>query len=616
MTTPHPRRRVLGGMTAAWGLAVRAAPRHLVLKLVVTAVSAALPVVAAWLTKLVLDNVTHPAANPDHRHTVWLAVALAAVGAVSAAVPHLAGYVRSELGRRITVLAEDRLYRAVCHFPGLGRFEDPRFLDRLRLAEQAGAGTPGHLVETNLSSASAVLTAGGFLGTLFVLSPPMALVVVVAALPTLGAELHLSRRRAAMLWRIGPVERRRLFYSALLTDPRAAKEVRLFGLADFFRRLMAAELRVVNAAQRGNDATESSAQSALAVLSAGVAGAGLVWAVLAAARGELTAGDVAIFVAAVAGVQSTLGQLVQAIASAHQHLLLFDHYRYVLHAPPELRLPALPAPAPLLSRGIEFRDVWFRYSPDHEWVLRGVDLVIPHGQTIGLVGLNGAGKSTLVKLLCRLYDPVRGEIRWDGVDLRDIAPDALRQRIGAVFQDYMTYDLTARENIGIGNLGELHDQTRIEAAAVRAGVHDLITALPHGYRTLLSRSFLPDPDDEEAGAGVTLSGGQWQRMALARAFLRDNRDLLILDEPSSGLDAMAEAEIHTMIKSHRSGRTSLLVSHRLGALRDADRLVVIDGGVVTEQGSHTELMAWGGRYAQLFDLQASGYAERSAVSNG
>lgn len=616
MTAPHPRRRVLGGMAAAWGLAVRAAPRHLVLKLVVTAVSATLPVVVAWLTKLVLDNVTDPAANPDHRRTVWLAVALAAVGAVGAAIPHLAGYVQSELGRRVTVLSEDRLYRAVCGFPGLGRFEDPRFLDRLRLGEQAGSGTPGHLVETTLGSAGAVVTTAGFLGTLYLLSPPMALVVVAAALPTLGAELHLSRRRAAMLWRIGPVERRRLFYSALLTDPRAAKEVRLFGLADFFRRLMAAELRVVNAAQRGNDAAESSVQSALAVVSAGVAGAGLVWAVLAAARGDLTAGDVAILVAAVAGVQSTLGHLVQAIAVSHQHLLLFDHYRYVLDAPPELRLPALPAPAPRLSRGIEFRDVWFRYSPDHEWVLRGVDLVIPHGQTIGLVGLNGAGKSTLVKLLCRLYDPVRGAIRWDGVDLRDIAPDALRQRVGAVFQDYMTYDLTAGENIGIGNLDALHDQTRIEAAAVLAGVHDVVTALPRGYATLLSRSFLSDPDDEGAEAGVTLSGGQWQRMALARAFLRDERDLLILDEPSSGLDAMAEAEIHTMIKAHRSGRTSLLVSHRLGALRDADRLVVIDGGIVTEQGSHAELIARGGRYAQLFDLQASGYAERPAVSTG
>lgn len=321
-----------------------------------------------------------------------------------------------------------------------------------------------------------------------------------------------------------------------------------------------------------------------------------------------------LLVAAIAAVQGGISTLVNTMMSTHQDLSMFDHYLAVVDTPPDLPVRVSATPALPLRRGIQIEDVWFRYAPEHPWILRGVSFTIDHGHAVGLVGRNGAGKSTLVKLLCRMYDPERGAIRWDGVDLRDLEPAEIRGRIGAVFQDYMAYDLTVAENIGLGDLARQEDRGAIEQAAGKAGIHEELAGLPRGYDTMLTRMFFTGSEVEESqsgeaepGAGVVLSGGQWQRLALARALLRDQRDLLILDEPSSGLDAEAEYEIHHTLRGYRRGRTSLLISHRLGAIRDADKLVVLDQGTVAEQGTHTELVAAGGVYAGLFRLQASGY---------
>lgn len=315
---------------------------------------------------------------------------------------------------------------------------------------------------------------------------------------------------------------------------------------------------------------------------------------MAAARaGRLSVGDVTIFVAAIVGVQGALASLATAFARTHQALLLFGHYTAVVEAGPDLPVPREPRTLPALRHGIELKDVWFRYSDDHPWVLRGIDLFLPYGTSLALVGLNGAGKSTLIKLLCRFYDPTRGAVLWDGVDLRDTEPAELRSRLGAVFQDYMNYDMTATENIALGDIFARPDHARIATAAARAGIAPQLAALPYGYDTLLSRIFFAGTDRDDPETGVVLSGGQWQRLALARAFLRDRRDLMILDEPSSGLDAEAETEIHSSLKRHRSGRTSLLISHRLGAVREADAIAVLREGRIAELGSHDALMAAG-----------------------
>jgi len=279
-------------------------------------------------------------------------------------------------------------------------------------------------------------------------------------------------------------------------------------------------------------------------------------------------------------------------------------------------------PPPALRHGVVFEDVWFRYGADGPWVLRGVDLELPYGLAVGLVGINGAGKSTLVKLLCRFYDPQRGRILWDGVDLRELSTVELRRRIGVTFQDFMTYELTAAENVALGAVELLDapdrdaaphtgpDLGRIRAAAARADVDTTLQALPRGYRTLLSRTFADDGEQ----SGVQLSGGQWQRVALARSLLREDAELLILDEPSSGLDALAERRVHQALRDYRVGRTSLLISHRLAALREADLIVVLADGRVAERGSHTELMDREGRYAELFSAQAEGYDSARTVA--
>ncbi|MCA2222746.1 ABC transporter ATP-binding protein [Nonomuraea aurantiaca] len=586
----------------ALSLTWRSAPGGVTGYVFLTLAEAAAPIATVWLTKSVIDRLTTP-----NEAVAGLALGLAAAGLAAAALPGIGRYLRAQTGRLARADAIDRLFAAAERQVGLRRFEDPVFLDRLRLAQE-GAGGTGDLVTGVCGSLNGVLSLIGFVGSLLILSPAMTALVLLAAVPALVAEVLLSRRRATMQWDIEQIHRREFFYSRLLTGVQAATEIRLFGIGAFLRARMMAERRRADTAENRMDRRELVTQGGLTTLSAAVAGAGLWWAITAARQGSLSVGDVAMFVAAVGGVQAALNMLVSSMASVHEGLLTFSHYVAVIRTEPDLA-SVDEGTAPVLRRGIELRDVWFRYSDDHPWVLRGVDLTIPHGRSVALVGLNGAGKSTLIRLLCRMYDPTRGRILWDGVDLRDIPPADLRERISAVFQDHMNYDMSAAENIGLGDLPALDDPARIKEAGVRAGVHETLSGLPRGYDTLLTRIFFSEADKGDPETGVVLSGGQWQRVALARALVRDGRDLMILDEPSSGLDPEAEHEVHTSIRKYRAGRTSLLISHRLSAVRDADLIAVLHDGLIAEQGPHEALLAADGHYARLFRLQASGYQE-------
>ncbi|MFI6817780.1 ABC transporter ATP-binding protein [Nonomuraea sp. NPDC050328] len=587
----------------------RAGPLLTVAQLVVTVAAGLLPMATVWATKLLIDALTE--GRPEA--VLGPVAGLLALGLATGVLPHLTGYLRAESDRRLDLLLQDRLYTTVNGFQGLSRFENPAFLDELRMAAQATGGALGPITSGVFDLGRNLISLAGLLGALAVLSPLMALLVAVAAVPTLVARMSLEKRRAQMIAGQSAAARRQIFYASLITDVQAAKEVRLFGLGDFLRGRVLGELAGMQAGERRLDRREALTQSLLAALSAVISGAALLWAVYSALNGRLTLGDVAAFAGAVAGTQAALIATVENAANARHALLLFDHHERVMSLPDDLPLAVRPTALPALRRGIELRDVWFRYDDNHPWVLRGVDLTIPHGSSVALVGLNGAGKSTLIKLLCRFYDPTRGSIRWDGVDLRDVPPAELRARLGVLFQDYMSYDLTAAENIAIGELAALSDHDRIRRAAGLANAHELVEALPRGYDTMLSRIFFGPEDEDDPQAGVVLSGGQWQRLALARALVREQRDLLILDEPSSGLDAQAEYEVHRRLREHRAGRTSLLVSHRLSAVRDADLIVVLSEGRIAEQGSHQELMAAAGRYAGLFDTQARGYREEAGT---
>lgn len=598
---------VSAGAVASLALAWRAAPAAFAGYVLASVGSGLAPVAAAWLTKLVLDRL---AAGGEG--LVLLAIGLAVAGLALAVLGEAIRYLAAEVSRRVTVLSRDRLYEATDRMTGLANLENPTFRDRMRLAEQHSQSGPVTILDALVGGLQSILTLAGFTLTLIAISPWMAVVVLIAAVPGLSAELQLSRRRAELMTGLSPTERRQYFYSELMTGLDAAKEVRLLGLGRLFRRRMLSELRAANAAKRRIDRRDLLVQGVLAALGAVIAGAGLIWAILAAGAGRISLGDVAVFVAAVSGVQLALSALIGRVGTAHNALLMFEHYQAVTTGSAGPAVADGLVATPELRHGIEFRDVWFRYSDDHDWALRGVDLFIPFGRSTALVGHNGAGKSTMVKLLCRFYDPTRGAVLWDGVDLRDLEITELRRRIGAVFQDFMCYELSAAENIALGEVDgaeelAVDNGSRVEAAAARAGIGDVLADLPHGYSTMLSRMFFDQADKDDPATGVLLSGGQWQRVALARAFLRDRRDLLILDEPTSGLDAEAEHEIHTSLAAHRSGRTSVLISHRLGAVRSADHIAVLVDGRIAELGSHETLIAHHGTYARLFELQASGY---------
>ena len=595
--------RAAAGM--AFAIAWQSARGNVLLLALAAAAGAAAPVGITWLTRSVLDEIV---TGTSISVLVGLAAGLALSGVAVATIPQIEQYLRAELDRASSLAGTDRLHRSVGRLIGLVRFEDPTFLDRLQMAVMSERG-PADIVGGGLSAARSLLALVGFMVSLIVISPVMAVVVVLAAVPVLLAELTLSRQRADMTFTISPVERRELFYRELLLRDNAAKETRLFGIAGFLRDRMLTERRKADVARRAVDRRELFVQGGLALLGAVVAGGGLVWVIRSARNGDLSIGDVALFIGATAGVQNALSTAIGESTLLHQRFLMFDHFRYVVTVPSDLPLAAAPRQAPPLRQGIELRDVWFRYSPDAPWALRGVSLTIPQGQASAIVGRNGSGKSTLIKLLCRFYDPERGAVYWDGVDVRELDPESLRERITAVFQDFVEYDLTAAENIGVGDVTGIDDEERIRAAAQRADIDDELAGLPAGYRTLLSRTFMTEADKEDPTTGVVLSGGQWQRLAVARAFMRDERDLMILDEPSAGLDAEAEYQIHDGLRRHRQGRTSVLISHRMGSLRDADHILVLDDGALVEQGTHRGLLESGGTYARLFSLQASGYLE-------
>ncbi|MEV0729249.1 ABC transporter ATP-binding protein [Polymorphospora sp. NPDC050346] len=587
---------------AALRLAAHGGPALLAGYAVVTLLSGAIPAAAALLTRAMVDGLTGGTA------VVGIVAALAAVGLATAVVPLWSTYAMQELYRRITVVAHGELFGAVNAQRGTAVFESPAFLNRLELARQAGDFAPGQIVQSVFVIARSVVTASSLVVSLATVNVAVAAVVLVAAVPALLAQLALSRGRVAMLALITPIQRRQGFFAGLLTTIQAAQEIRLFGAGEHLRRLMQDQQRAAIARQRAVDLTQLRVQVGLAGLAAVISGGVLVWAVVAAGRNAMSAGDVLLLVAAVAGTQAALTSAVEAIAGGHEAVMLLGHYRSVVAEPPGLPVPALPRAVPRLREGIEVRDVWFRYGDEQPWVLRGVSLTLPANRACALVGINGSGKTTLVKLLCRLRDPVRGAILWDGVDVREMDVDDLRARVGVLFQDFMRYDLTAAHNIALGDLTGA-DPERVADAARLAGIDATLAGLPRGYDTLLSRTYVNDNDPGDPDGGVVLSGGQWQRVALARTLLRQDPDLLVLDEPSSGLDADAEYEIHSRLREHRRGRTSLLISHRLSAIREADEIVVLAAGTVVERGSHAELMRGGGVYARLFTLQARGYRE-------
>jgi ATP-binding cassette subfamily B protein len=595
--------RLAGVVTA---LMFRAAPVATGVYLGVTVLAGAAPGAAAYSIRFLLDELAR-GSHADSKKAVLFIVAAIVFGALSLTASYVASYLSSYVQQLVLCLAADRLYGRLNAFIGLRHMENPRFHDTMRLAERAVEIAPADLTVFLVGVLRQSASVAVYVGLLLAVWPPMTGLLAAAAVPAFIAQVTLTKQATLADAEIASCHRRRHYFRELLMDPSSAKEIRLFGLGSLFHGRMMAALREAAAIEDKQNRRATTREVYLSALNVAVSLTGSVIVVLAALRGHVTIGDVSLFLAAIVSTQGAFAAVIPQFGRAHRSLRLFASYLDVIEKEPDL--PDGENAVPELRQGIEIRDVWFRYDEDSPWVLRGVSLTIPVGRRVGLVGVNGAGKSTLVKLLLRMYDPDRGTILWDGVELSRLRVTQLRQQVRVTSQDFVAFDLSAAENIGLGDVDNRDDHDKIRAAASAAQVDETLRRLSVGYDTLLSRVHT----DDLGRTGTTLSGGQWQKVAIARAMMRSEATLLVLDEPSSGLDAEAEHEIHRIL-ADRQPYTKLLISHRLNAIRDADIIFVLSDGRITERGTHDELVQAEGEYARLFSLQAAGYHQTPATS--
>lgn len=471
--------------------------------------------------------------------------------------------------------------------------------------QRANAATMlgNQLLATLLNQMQSAVTLLALLGGLVAFAPWLVLLLLVALLPTFLVEAYFNARQYEAAMALSPERRRLNYFQQVGTAASAAKEVKLFDLGKYVaERLAEVAERIMTAHQRiaTHRALWSSISGAVGSLAYYGAYAVIAWRAL---TGTISIGDLTFLAGSLMRLNGLFEGLVLGLAQiASQTQYLNDFYAF-MDMRSALVPPASPRPFPApLRAGVVFENVGFRYPGTERWALRNLSFSLPAGETLALVGENGAGKTTIVKLLTRLYEPDEGRILVDGIDLREIDLAELRQHVGAIFQDFVRYNLTASDNIGIGRVADIADRPGIVAAAQKSQADSVISGLPGGYDQMLGLSFM---------SGLDLSGGQWQKLAISRAYFRD-AGILILDEPTAALDARAEAEIFERFRHLSENTTTLLISHRFSTVRMADRILVLEDGQILESGSHAELMARAGRYAELFELQAAGYQNQPA----
>jgi ATP-binding cassette subfamily B protein len=480
----------------------------------------------------------------------------------------------------------------------LAFYEDPASYDLLRRAQTDSINRPVMMISTAFGLVQTALTFVTMIALLVVVSPLLALLALLSPVPAFIADTRYGWRGYNIARWGSRLLRRMNYLVTLLTTDSYAKEVKLFGLGRYFIN----RYRLIGNAYYGSQRRQVVRRYLVGFLwgnlSTIATSVTYLYVALQAIVGKLTLGDLTLYTTAAQSVQNSIQGILGGLSGMYEHNLYLSNLFELMETESVLPMPANPVAVPDPVRGeIHFDHVSFAYPGATENALTDLTFTISPGETIAVVGRNGAGKTTLFKLICRLYDPTDGRILIDGIDIRDTDPAQLRAQIGGMFQDYVTYQATAAENIGLGHLDAIADREAILQASRQAGADGLIAALPQGYETALGKWF---------DAGVNLSGGEWQKVALARAFMRDAR-ILLLDEPTSALDAQAEYELFERIHSLTRGRTAVYISHRFSTVRRADRILFLEHGRLVEEGTHEQLMRLNGRYARLFRLQASAY---------
>jgi ATP-binding cassette subfamily B protein len=588
------RKNLRQGMALAW----TASPRSLIKYSLLGMVNAAMPPIAVLLGAVLVNRIAKaPQQSLQFADMFPIVLGLWAVTGLQRAIGAYLGYGRNLFVRRVELEAERRLL-AQASTVDLGHFDNSDWHDRLARAKRDVSWRPGDLTWSVLGLSGNIVTIVLMASLLASLHYLLVVLALVSAVLSLALERRVTLRLYEFFYKETPEEREREYLGNLLVQSRTTKEIRAYVLADY---LLGRHNKVSEDLFRQREQMYRSA-TRISMLTGLVTGTTLalayVFVAMRGVAGTIDPGGVVLVIGAFTSVSSTLGQISSTFVAVDQHTTFLDDYFSFLAIEPLVAVPVRPASVPLrLTGGIEFDNVTFSYPGGTEPALDGLSLQIRNGELIALVGENGAGKSTLVKLLLRFYDADRGSVRVGGVDLRQLDPQALRSRIGVLFQDYASYELSVRENVLMGRPdGEVDDERVLEALRDSRSEW-LVTKMPKGLDSKVGRLF---------EGGHDLSGGEWQRLALARLMYRD-ADIWILDEPTSSLDPEAEAGIFAELKENLKGRIGIVISHRFSTVRIADRIAVIAGGRVTELGTHDELLTMDGRYAQLFDLQAAGY---------
>jgi ATP-binding cassette, subfamily B, bacterial len=560
--------------------------------------AALLPVALFWVSKLIIDAIvrivtTHQPAGPKLWWLVAGEFALALlIGLLGRAIDYSDALLAGKYMHYISV-------RVMEHASSLDllAYEDPVFYDRLERA-RVQATDRLYMIQAIGRLVQQVITTITLSVSIMLFSPWLLLLLIVGVIPAFVGETHFAFLGYAKNFRQTPIRRQLDYLRILGGSKEAAKELKLFGLKEFltgkFQRLSTQVYEEdVSLARR-----KVFAGSALSAI--GTAGyyTAYVYAVWRTVAGVFSLGTLTFLANAIRDASSNLQQTFSTLSTiADQALFLTDLIAFFEMKPTIRSKPnALPAPRPILS-GFEFRNVSFRYPGASRLVLKGLNFQLRPGERVALIGENGEGKTTIVKLLCRLYDPVEGQILLDGVDLREYDLGDLYREIGVIFQDYMRYEMTARENIAVGRIEKIDNLPLLEQSARKSMADEVVGKLEAGYDQMLGRRF---------ENGVDLSGGEWQKVALARAYLRDAQ-LLILDEPTSALDARSEYEVFQRFAELTAGKMAVFISHRFSTVRMADRIVVLENGRIAEEGDHQSLTHLGGRYAEMFELQAANY---------